>query len=114
MTELLLLAVPPIIPIVPTLKFLGNKMDRSPLVALCLVLLVAVVMLWHDNVQLREDRVAEQKERNKEQAMRHNEEIVRMAKYDVIYREMKDTQAALLAKEAENQQLKTALAKKRR
>jgi len=109
--EMLLLAVPPLVPILPTLKFLGNKMDRSPLVGLCLILVIFVGVLWQDNLQLREDRVNEQKERNKADAERHKEEIVRMSKYDVIYREMKDSQAALMSKEAELKELKATIAK---
>lgn len=95
--EILLMALPPLVPIVPTLKYFGNKLDRSPLVAFCLALMVMLYVLWHDNIDLRKElkeaneaRVKEQDARNKIEATRHSEEIVRMAKYDVIYREIKE------------------------
>ena len=111
MTELLLIALPPLVPIVPTLKYFGNKLERSPLVAICLGLGIMVYVLWHDNMQLREDRVAEQKERNKEEKERHSEEIVRMAKYDVIIREMKEEQAESKAKDDKIRELEQIVSK---
>lgn len=95
--ELLLMALPPLIPVVPTLKYFGGKMERSPLVAFCLALMVIAGVLWHDNIGLREDlkaaynqRVEEQIRSNKAEKEARSEEIVRMAKYDVIFRELKE------------------------